>query len=176
MSVCGWCSFREWDRILPADHLLHEPLPIINGPVGLGFPPQARRYHPRKHPFRYRFRGIGDIWKGLGPVDGTSSFPGGAGSTNSDEYTVGGWGCGVHAVQGGIDLGDAIFVFDLFELQMFRNVSDQGIGTYPSLVVVAHEPHPISVQPEAGVGFLNRPERYRTGTSSFSSPIGWRWR
>ena len=47
----GFCSEDGIIRILPGCRWLHEPQPISNQPVGLGFPHRAGRYRPGEPPF-----------------------------------------------------------------------------------------------------------------------------
>ena len=58
--------FRGWDRILSGCRWLHEPQPISNQPVRLGFPHRVDRYRPGGPPFscfRPRFVRVVDVWK-----------------------------------------------------------------------------------------------------------------
>ena len=70
---------RGWDIVLPgcggtsmlsrgatlAARWLHEPQPISNQRVGLGFPYRAGGIAPRELRFRPRVVGVVDMWKDL---------------------------------------------------------------------------------------------------------------
>ena len=70
---------RGWEVILPgcggtsalargatlAARWLHEPQPISNHPVGLGFPHPAERYRPGRSAFTSPIVGVVELWKGF---------------------------------------------------------------------------------------------------------------
>ena len=102
-------KIRGWDRILPGGLWLHEPKPISNDPVGLGFPHREGRCRHRGPPFS-----LGLCWnctymegfliRGWDPI--TSS---GAGSTNRSQSAINQWDWGLHTAQGGTNCGNYRF-------------------------------------------------------------------
>ena len=56
---------RKWYLILPTWRWLHEPEPISNQPVELGFPHRTGRYRPGRPPFSSAGVGVVDIGKDL---------------------------------------------------------------------------------------------------------------
>ena len=79
--------FRGWNRTLPVCRWLHEPQPISNKPVALGFPHRAGRYRPGGPPFSSSVCWSGRCMKGF-PIRGWNHiYPAhlalGAGSMNT---------------------------------------------------------------------------------------------
>ena len=85
-----------WKDLLPDDgaisppgwHWRHEPQPISEQPVGLGFHTVRGGIDPEDHRFRPRIAGVVDICKDLWSGDGPISSPSAAGSTNSGQSAI----------------------------------------------------------------------------------------
>ena len=67
---------RGWDPILPCYLWLHEPQPINNQAMGLGFWHRAGRCRPGGSPVSPRFVELEDVWKEFLFGDGNTISPG----------------------------------------------------------------------------------------------------
>ena len=54
--------------------------------------------------------------------------------TIPSQSAIGQWGWGFHTVRGGFDPEITVFVPALSELQMYGEIAEQGMGTYPPRV------------------------------------------
>ena len=119
---CGGTSSLARGATL-ATRSLHEPQPISNHPVGLGFPHPAGRYRPGGSAFSsVASWSCGDM-EGILSGDGKLSSPGVArprcwpegqlslreGSMSPSQSAVTQWGWGFHTLRSGIDPGDMCY-------------------------------------------------------------------
>ena len=124
---------RTGPYVLPGWRWLHEPQPILNQPIGLGFPHRVGRYRPRRPPVlspvywicrsmeRFLIRGWDPVlpgWRWLHEPQPIS-------------YFVSASGVGVSTPCGAVSTGGTIvFVPDVLELQKYGRISHPGMGPY----------------------------------------------